>query len=151
MVLADGNVYDQRGTPIFVNRQVDLKTGTIVIKGRFPNPGNLLRPGQFAKVRAVVRTEKGALLVPQRAVQEQQGTFHVAVVGADNKVSLRPVTPGDRVGNLWIIEKGLSPNERVIVEGLQKVRDGAEVTPTVASGADAGAAPSPSAPASPGA
>jgi len=127
LILTNGDLFPQRGTFIFVNRQVDEKTGTLLVKGEFPNPGNLLRPGGYAKVRAVTMFKKGALLVPQRAVSELQGTYHVAVVDKDNKVSIRNVEPGSRVGNLWIIEKGLEPNERVVVEGLQKVRDGVVV------------------------
>jgi membrane fusion protein, multidrug efflux system len=96
----------------------------------FPNPGNLLRPGQFAKVRALIETQKGALLVPQRAVNELQGRFQVAVVGPDNKVDLRWVTVGERDGSLWVIDEGLKPGERVIVEGVQKVRAGMPVTPS---------------------
>jgi membrane fusion protein (multidrug efflux system) len=95
----------------------------------FPNPRNLVRPGQYAKVRATTETRQGALLVPQRAVQELQGTHQVAVVGADNKVAMRTVKAGARIGNLWVVEEGLKPGERVVVEGLQKVRDGAIVNP----------------------
>jgi len=127
LVLANGELFPQRGTFIFVNRQVDEKTGTLLVKGEFPNPGNLLRPGGYAKVRAVTMLKKGALLVPQRAVSELQGTYHVAVVDKDNKVSIRDVEPGSRVGSLWIIEKGLELGERVVVEGVQKVRDGVVV------------------------
>jgi membrane fusion protein (multidrug efflux system) len=124
MILTNGDTFPERGTFIFVNRQVDERTGTLLVKGEFPNPGNVLRPGGYAKVRAVTSMKKGALLVPQRAVSELQGTYHVAVVDKDNKVSIRNVVPGSRFESLWIIEKGLEPNERVIVEGLQKVRDG---------------------------
>ena len=124
IILTNGDLYPERGTFIFVNRQVDDRTGTMLVKGEFPNPKNLLRPGGYAKVRAVTSLKKGALLVPQRAVSELQGSFHVAVVDKDNKVSIRSVQPGSRFEDLWIIEKGLEPNERVIIEGLQKVRDG---------------------------
>ncbi|HKE10469.1 MAG TPA: efflux RND transporter periplasmic adaptor subunit [Myxococcota bacterium] len=124
LTLTNGDTFPERGTFIFVNRQVDERTGTLLVKGEFPNPRNLLRPGGYAKIRAVTSLKKGALLVPQRAVSELQGTYHVAVVDKDNKVSIRNVVPGSRVESLWIIEKGLEPNERVIVEGLQKVRDG---------------------------
>jgi membrane fusion protein, multidrug efflux system len=127
IILTNGDLYPERGTLIFVNRQVDERTGTMLVKGEFPNPKNLLRPGGYAKVRAVTSLKKGALLVPQRAVSELQGTYHVAVVDKDNKVSIRSVEPGSRFENLWIIEKGLEPNERVIIEGLQKVRDGTVV------------------------
>jgi len=129
LILADGRVHSQRGMASVANRQVDVKTGTMLIVSLFPNPGNLLRPGQYAKVRAAVETKPGALLVPQRSVQEMQGTFQVAVVGADNKVAMRTVKTGARVGNLWVIDEGLKPGERVVVEGLQKVRDGVTVNP----------------------
>jgi membrane fusion protein (multidrug efflux system) len=101
----------------------------MMIVSLFPNSGFILRPGQFAKVRATMETKRGALLVPQRAVQEMQGTFQLAVVGADNKVSMRNIKAGARVGNLWVIDEGLKPGERVVVEGLQKVRDGVTVNP----------------------
>jgi len=108
---------------------VDERTGTIKVATLFPNPGNLLRPGQFAKIRALIETQKGALLVPQRAVNELQGRFQVAVVGPDNKVDLRWVKVGERTGSLWVIDEGLKPGERVIVEGIQKVRAGMPVAP----------------------
>jgi membrane fusion protein (multidrug efflux system) len=129
LILADGNVHSQRGRASVVNRQVDIKTGTMMLVSLFPNPGNLLRPGQYAKVRAAVENRAGALLVPQRAVQEIQGTYQVAVVGPDNKVAMRTIKTGARVGNLWVIDEGLKPGERVVVEGLQKVRDGVTVNP----------------------
>jgi membrane fusion protein (multidrug efflux system) len=118
---------------------VDVKTGTIRVGALFPNPGNFLRPGQYALLRATMETKKGALLVPQRAVTEVQGKFLVAVVGGDNTVELRPVTPAERVGSLWVIDKGLKPGERVVVEGVQKVKTGVRVAPTQA--AAEGAAP----------
>lgn len=148
LILANGNLFSERGTFIFVNRQVDERTGTLLVKGEFPNPGNLLRPGGYAKIRAVTSLKKGALLVPQRAVSELQGTYHVAVVDKDNKVSIRNVEPGSRFENLWIIEKGLEPNERVIVEGLQKVRDGMLVNVQTAAPEKAGGS-TPSAAATP--
>jgi len=129
LILADGSVHGQRGTASVANRQVDIKTGTMMIVSLFPNPDNLLRPGLYAKVRATVETRKGALLVPQRAVQEVQGTYQVAVVGADDKVAIRSVAAGPRVDNLWIIDSGLNPGERVVVDGLQKVRDGVVINP----------------------
>jgi len=135
MILADGSVHPHRGTASIANREVDVKTGTMTIVSLFPNPDFRLRPGQYAKVRATTETRSGALLVPQRSVQEIQGTFQVAVVGADNKVAMRTVKPGPRVGNEWIIDDGLHPGERVIVEGLQKVRDGVLVAPKPASAA----------------
>ncbi|MBI1818490.1 MAG: efflux RND transporter periplasmic adaptor subunit [Deltaproteobacteria bacterium] len=129
LILADGNVHAHGGTASAANRQVDVKTGTMTIVSVFPNPGNRLRPGQYAKVRAVIESRPGALLVPQRAVQEIQGTYQVAVVGADNKVAMRTVKPGPRVGNLWVIDDGLKSGERIVSEGLQKVRDGVTVSP----------------------
>ncbi len=104
-------------------------TGAIRIAGIFPNPNNLLRPGGYGRIHASTRTQEGALLVPQKAVIELQGSYQVAVVGADNKVSIRPVKVADRVGKLWIVKEGLKAGERVVVEGLQKVRDGAPVNP----------------------
>jgi membrane fusion protein (multidrug efflux system) len=129
LVLADGRVFPHKGKVYFADRQVDERTGTIKVATLFPNPGNLLRPGQFAKVKALIDTQKGALLVPQRAVTELQGRFQVAVVGANNKVDLRWVKVGERTGALWVIEEGLKPGERVIVEGIQKVKAGMTVTP----------------------
>ena len=110
-------------------QQVDPKTGTIKVATLFPNPGNLLRPGQFAKVRARVGLERNALLVPQRAVAEMQGKLLVAVVGRDNKASIRPVETGQRVGSLQVVSKGLQPGEKVVAEGIQKVKEGMTVTP----------------------
>jgi membrane fusion protein, multidrug efflux system len=129
LILADGRVFPHKGRLYFADRQVDERTGTIKIATLFSNPGNLLRPGQFAKIRALIETQQGALLVPQRAVNELQGRFQVAVVGPDNKVDLRWVKVGERAGPLWVIDEGLKPGERVIVEGIQKVRAGMPVTP----------------------
>jgi membrane fusion protein (multidrug efflux system) len=129
LILADGNVFPQRGKLYFADRQVDVKTGTIRLAALFPNPGDLLRPGQFARVRALRGTRQNALLVPQRSVTELQGGFQVAVVGADNKVTIRNVKAGERVGSQWVIDEGLKPGERVVVEGVQKVREGQTVTP----------------------
>jgi membrane fusion protein, multidrug efflux system len=135
LILADGSVYPERGRAAIANREVDVKTGTMTIVGLFPNPRNLVRPGQYAKVRATMETKKGALLVPQRAVQELQGVHQVAVVGADDKVAMRTVKAGARVGDLWVVDGGLKPGERIVVEGLQKVRDGAVVNPKPAEAA----------------
>ena len=140
LTLADGTVFPQKGKFSLADRQVDVKTGTIRVGALFPNPGNILRPGQYALVRATMETKKGALLVPQRAVTEVQGKFLVAVVGGDNVVELRPVTPAERVGFLWVIDKGLKPGETVVVEGVQKVRTGVRVAPTQAA-AEGGAKP----------
>jgi RND family efflux transporter MFP subunit len=126
LVLADGTVYPQKGRLLLTNRQVDVTTGSIQLVCAFPNPNNILRPGQFGRVRAAGETRTGALLVPQRAVTELQGTYQVAVV-EDDKVSLLPVKVGERVGTMWIIESGVRPGQLVVVEGLQKVRDGSPV------------------------
>ncbi|MCZ2151884.1 MAG: efflux RND transporter periplasmic adaptor subunit [Bryobacterales bacterium] len=129
LILADGTVYRRKGRFFFANREVDPKTGAIQLAGLFPNPGNVLRPGQFARIRSVVRMQKDALLVPQRAVMEMQGGYQVAVVDGANRVSLRAVKPGARYGAQWIIDDGLKPNERVVVEGADKVRPGIQVSP----------------------
>jgi len=129
MVLADDSIYPQKGKISFSDRQVDVKTGTLRVQGVFPNPGNVLRPGQYARVRAITKTAKGALLVPQRAVTEQQGNYQVAVVTSDNTIEIRPVEVAVRVGTQWIIENGLKPGERVVAEGIQKVSPGAIVKP----------------------
>jgi len=129
LTLADGSVYPERGQFSLADRQVDLRTGTITVQSLFPNPGNILRPGQYAKIRVAAEMKKGALLVPQRAVQQLQGNYQVAVVGADNKVDIRPVKVGEQVGSMWIIAQGLKLGERVVVEGLQKVKAGMAVNP----------------------
>jgi membrane fusion protein, multidrug efflux system len=129
LVLADGSTFPHHGRGILVGREVDVKTGTIQIAGAFANPGNLLRPGQYAKVRVAMDVRKGAILVPQRAVAELQGSYQVAVVGADNTATMKVVTVGPRDGNMWVIEKGLNPGDKVVVEGLQRVRSGMKVAP----------------------
>lgn len=129
LVLADGSTYPREGTFYFADRQVNESTGAIRLAGLFPNPGNILRPGGYGKVRAVIRLQQGALMVPQRAVTELQGGYQVAVVGVDDKVSIRTVAVGERVGAEWIIAEGLNPGERVVAEGVQKVRPGALVHP----------------------
>jgi RND family efflux transporter MFP subunit len=129
LILADGSTYVHPGKYFFADRQVNESTGAIRIAGVFPNPGNILRPGGYGKVRAVVRIQQGALLVPQRAVSELQGGYQVAIVDGDNKVNIRPVTVGDRIGNQWVIAEGLKPGERVVAEGVQKVRPGLQVNP----------------------
>jgi membrane fusion protein (multidrug efflux system) len=128
LILADGSTYAHPGKFYFADRQVNQGTGAIRIAGLFPNPGNILRPGGYGRVRAVVRTQQDALLVPQRAVTELQGGYQVAVVDAAGKVNIRTVTVGDRVGHQWIIADGLKPGETVIVEGAQKVRPGMKVS-----------------------
>lgn len=132
LVLADGSVFPQKGRVLFEGRQVDVKTGTITTVAVFPNPGNVLRPGQYAKIRAVTEVKRGALLVPQRAVNELQGGFQVAVVGRDNKAEIRTVQTGERVGKMWVVESGLEPGERVVVEGFTRVKSGEPVNPAEA-------------------
>jgi membrane fusion protein, multidrug efflux system len=129
LILADGTVHPYKGSLDSIERAVDPTTGTLAVQVRFPNPEKLVRPGQYGRVRFVTDTRKGALLVPQRAVQELQNLFSLAVVGSDNKVTFRNVTVGPRVGNLWLIEKGLNPGEQVVVEGLQRLKDGAVIEP----------------------
>lgn len=139
LILADGTVYPSKGRVLYTDRQVDITTGTIRVVSAFPNPKNFLRPGQFGRVRASTYTRTGALLVPQRAVIELQGSFQLAVVGSDNKVSVRIVKVGERVGTEWIIDSGVKQGEMVVVEGVQKVREGSSVNPkplTAAAGAD---------------
>ena len=145
LILADGSLYPHKGTFSFADRQVDVKTGTLRLQGLFPNPGNILRPGEYARIRAITTTRRGALLVPQKAVSELQGNYQVAVVGSDNKVQIRPVKVGERAGTDWIIEQGLKPGERVVVEGVQKVRGGMAVNPKPLT-ATAEAQPAPVAP-----
>jgi membrane fusion protein (multidrug efflux system) len=131
LILSDGSTYSRKGQVIFTDRQVDPQTGTIRVVGAFPNPGNILRPGQFGRVRALVGVRRGAVLVPQRCVTELQGTYEVAVVTAQNSISLRKVKVGDRVGLLWVIDEGLAPGEEVVSAGTSKVREGMMVSPTV--------------------
>src|SRR5262249_50134109 len=116
-----------RGKTFTLDRQVDVTTGTVIGRGVFPNPGNVLRPGQYAKVRAVVEVKKNALLIPQRAVQDVQGVHQVAVVGPDDTVDVRAVKTDTRVGSLWMITQGLKPGEGVVVEGADRVRTGQKV------------------------
>jgi membrane fusion protein (multidrug efflux system) len=132
LILADGSVHPHEGRLDAVERNVDTTTGTIALQIKFPNPERLVRPGQFGRVRFVIDQKKNALLVPQRAVQELQNLYSLAVVGPDNKVSFRNVTVGPREDSLWVIEEGLKPGERVIVEGLQRVREGLVVAPKAA-------------------
>jgi RND family efflux transporter MFP subunit len=143
LILANGSTYARSGGILFADRQVDQQTGTIRIAGAFANPGNILRPGQYAKVRAVTQILKGALMVPQRAVSQLQGSAQVAVVGADNKVTIRSVQTGERVDTMWVITGGLTAGDRVVAEGVQKVKDGSTVTPTPFTSASAPTPPTP--------
>ncbi len=129
LILADGSVYPREGTFYFADRQVNVGTGAIRLAALFPNPGNILRPGGYGRVRTAVQVQKDALLVPQRAVSELQGGYQVAVVDGENKVSIRTVKVGDRVGTQWIVADGLKPGDRVVAEGVQKVRPGSQVNP----------------------
>jgi membrane fusion protein (multidrug efflux system) len=132
LILADGSVHPHEGRLDAVERNIDTTTGTIALQIKFPNPERLVRPGQFGRVRFVIDRKKNALLVPQRAVQELQNLYSLAVVGPDNKVSFRNAKVGPREDSLWVIEEGLKPGERVIVEGLQRVREGLVVAPKAA-------------------
>ena len=143
MVLSDGSVHPHKGQLVFVDRAVDSQTGTILVEVAFPNPGGIVRPGQYARVRVAIDEKKQAFLVPQRAVSELQGVYSVAVVGADNTVDLRMVRASDRVGNLWVIDQGLKPGDRIVIEGIQKVRAGMKVSPVAGQIEEAAAAPAP--------
>src|SRR2546423_6213303 len=127
LILGNGNAYPQKGKFYALDRNLDPKTGAIRYEVTFPNPGNILRPGQFGKVRFVADMKKGALVVPQEAVNELQGNFQVAVVDQNNKVSIRPVTTGERIGAMWEVTEGLKPGDKVVVQGLQKAREGSIV------------------------
>ena len=129
LILADGAAYTHKGKFYFADRQVDVRTGAIRLAGLFPNPDNVLRPGQYGRVRSSTQTREGALLVPQQAVIDLQGTHQLAVLDSSNRVSIRAVKLGETVGRDWIIREGVQPGERVIVEGLQKVRQGTVVNP----------------------
>jgi RND family efflux transporter MFP subunit len=129
LILTDNSIFAQKGKILLADRQVDPNTGTIRIVAAFPNPGDVLRPGQYGRVRVETSMKKGALLLPQSAVAESQGTYQVAVVGGDHKISMRAIKPGQTVGTMWVIDEGLKPGEQVVVEGLQKVREGTLVTP----------------------
>ena len=128
LTLANGEVYRLKGKARFGDNQVDIKTGSVQVVGEFPNPDGLLVPGMFARVRALMRTEKDAMLVPQRAVSQVQGRYLVAVVGSDNKVSIRPVKTGERVDQEWVISGDIKAGDKIVAEGVQKVRDGSSVT-----------------------
>ena len=129
LLLSDGSTYPAPGKWLFTSRQVDVNTGTLQIAGLFPNPDYILRPGQYALVRTKIETRHGAILLPQRAVMELQGSYQVATVDAQNQAHIRSVQVGEQVGNDWLIEKGLAPNERVVAEGTQRVKEGSVVDP----------------------
>jgi membrane fusion protein (multidrug efflux system) len=129
LILGDTTVFPERGRALLVNREVDAKTGTIQVRAEFPNPGNVLRPGQYARIRAITEVRKGALLVPQQAVSELQGVYQVGVVGQDNKAAIKTVKLGPQFGDMWVVESGLEAGENVIVDGLQRVKTGMTVAP----------------------
>lgn len=129
LILADGSHFPQKGELFAAENQVDVRTGSLRLAAVFPNPGNILRPGQFARISVRTDVKKGALLVPQRAVTELQGMYQVAVVGPDNKAHIQPVKVGRRIGQMWIVEEGLHAGDHIVVEGVQKARDGAPVSP----------------------
>ncbi len=129
LILGDGTIFPHVGRPLFVNREVDSRTGTIQVRGEFPNPGNVLRPGQYARIRAATELRKGALLIPQQCVSELQGVYQVGVVAADNKVTIKSVTLGPQFGDMWVVESGLQAGENVVVDGLQRVKSGMVVAP----------------------
>jgi len=130
LILGDSTVFPQRGRALLVNREVDARTGTIQVRAEFPNPGNVLRPGQYARIRAITEVRKGALLVPQQAVLELQGIYQVGVVSADNKVTIQTVKLGPQLADVWLVESGLKAGDSVIVDGLQRVKSGMTVAPT---------------------
>jgi membrane fusion protein (multidrug efflux system) len=129
IILADGSLYPIQGKFATIDREVDQQTGTIRIEALFANPNNILRPGQFVRVRVTVRNTQGALLVPQRAVNELQTSYEVAVVDGANRVQIRQVKVGDKVGSLWVVEDGLKAGDQIVVEGMQRIRDGQVVKP----------------------
>ena len=141
LILGDGTVYPNRGHVLFLGREVDTRTGTIQVRGEFPNPGNVLRPGQYARVRAVTELHKDALLVPQAAISELQGVYQVGVVSDDNKVTIKNVKLGPQSANMWVIESGLQAGDKVVVDGLQRVKSGMTVAPTPFKDTQANATP----------
>lgn len=130
LILGDGTTFSHRGKVLIVNRAVDSRTGTIEVRAEFPNPGNVLRPGQYARIRAITEERKNAMLVPQRAIAELQGIYQVGVVGADNKVAIKRVQLGPQFADKWVVDSGLAPGDNVVVDGLQRLRDGMTVSPT---------------------
>jgi membrane fusion protein, multidrug efflux system len=130
LILGDASVYPERGHLNFVNREVDSRTGTIQVRGEFPNPGNLLRPGQYARIRAVTELRKDALLIPQQAVSELQGIYQVGVVALDNTATIKNVKLGPQFGDMWVVEEGLNAGDNVVVDGLQRIKNGMTVSPT---------------------
>jgi membrane fusion protein (multidrug efflux system) len=130
LILGDGTVFPRHGHALFVNREVDSRTGSIQVRGEFPNPGNVLRPGQYARIRAATELRKGALLIPQQAVSELQGVYQVGVVTTDNKATIKTVKLGPQSGDMWVVESGLQVGDNVVVDGLQRIKSGMTVAPT---------------------
>lgn len=130
LILGDGTSFPQRGRALLVNREVDSRTGTIQVRGEFPNPGNVLRPGQYARIRAITELRKSALLIPQASVSELQGVYQVGVVAPDNKVEIKAIKLGPQIGDMWVVESGLQIGDKVVVDGLQRVKNGMTVAPT---------------------
>jgi membrane fusion protein, multidrug efflux system len=130
LILGDGTPYPLRGHTLLVNREIDSRTGTIQVRAEFPNPTNVLRPGQYARIRSKTEVRKNALLIPQRAIAELQGIYQVGVVDSENKVAIRAVKTGPQFGDMWVIETGLQLGDRVVVDGLQRLRDGMTVAPS---------------------
>jgi membrane fusion protein (multidrug efflux system) len=128
LILSDGTVYPQKGKVLLTDRQVDMNTGTILLVAAFPNPQNILRPGQYGRVRIQTSTKQDALLVPQGAVAQVQGGYQVTLVGSDSKITIRDVKPGEKIGQMWVIDEGLKPGEQVVVQGQDKVHEGSAVT-----------------------
>lgn len=130
LILGDGTVLPRRGRALFVNREVDSRTGTIQVRGEFPNPGNVLRPGQYARIRAITELRRDALLIPQQCVSELQGIYQVGVVGPDNKATLKIIRLGPQTGDMWVVESGLQAGDNVVVDGLQRIKSGMTVAPS---------------------
>ena len=143
LLLADGSIYPHKGSLDFADRQIDPTTGTLRLQASFPNPDGILRPGQYARVRVIIDMRKGALLVPQSAVQELQGQQMVAVVGPDDQVTTRTIQTGPRIGSLWVVETGLQPADRIVLAGAQKIRPGAKIIPKEVSAEEAAPASAP--------
>ena len=131
LILADGSLYDQKGKADFIDRNIDASTGSILVQATFPNPDRLIRPGQFARVKVLVRQADNAILIPQKCASELQGQFSVFYVNENNKVETRQVKISDRIGEFYVISEGLSPGDKIILEGLQKVRPDMEIIPEV--------------------
>ena len=136
LILANGTTYSHEGTVYFAGRSVDQNTGSIQLAALFPNPGSVLRPGQYGRVRAVISVKRNALVIPQAAVTAQQGSYEVDVVGQDGRAEIRTVKVGERAGTMWVIEDGLKFGERVVVEGQQNLRPGAAVQSKPFKGSD---------------